>query len=169
MHEHNSTIAGDFFRFSIAWFFAFLIIGIIFSCINGFSWAAVLLNPLAYSIGLTLIIVVLKYDFEELKDFCGLSKDPSLKPSVQYSREVQEISLLMSSLKYNEALKKVDNLLKKEPNFAAAHNLRGEILLYGFQKQKEARQCFRDAQKFAEPGDEDYQIAQSLQAETYEP
>lgn len=168
MHERNDTIASDFLRYSTVWFCAFVFIGTVFSWINGFSWAAVLFNPLAYSIGLSLIIVVLKYDFEELKDFCGLSRSPSLKPTIQFSRELQEISLLMSYLNYRQALKKVDILLEKEPQFPAAYNLRGEILLNGFQKNKEARECFRNAQKYAAPGDEDFLLAQSLQAATYD-
>ncbi|OGR16370.1 MAG: hypothetical protein A2X81_00360 [Desulfobacterales bacterium GWB2_56_26] len=45
----------------------------------------------------------------------------------------------MSTTNYDSALKKVDLLLRKEPAFAMAHNLRGEILLHGFQQNRQAR------------------------------
>jgi tetratricopeptide (TPR) repeat protein len=168
MREATPTIIGDFCRYCLICFFAFFSLGIIFGFINGFSWAAVLFNPLIYSIGVSLIIIVVKYDYAELLDFCGLSKDPELKPAIKYSREIQEIGMLMSLADYQQALQKVDLLLKKEPKLPTAYNLRGEILLSGFNKRKEARQCFHAAQKYAKPGDEDYEIAASLQAASFD-
>ena len=73
----------------------------------------------------------------------------------------------MSTTNYDSALKKVDLLLRKEPAFAMAHNLRGEILLHGFQQNRQARDCFDRAIKLSKPEDEEYQLATSLKAATY--
>ena len=73
----------------------------------------------------------------------------------------------MSTTNYDSALKKVDLLLRKEPAFAMAHNLRGEILLQGFQQNRQARDCFDMAIKLSKPGDEEYRLAMSLKAATY--
>jgi hypothetical protein len=165
--ERDLTIVGDFLRYSCLLFVPFCIIGIIFSLMNGFSITALVINPLIYSVGISLIIIVISHDINAILDLVGLGKDPLLSLHITYSKEIQEIGILMGVSNYTSALKKVDALLCNEPDFAMAHNLRGEILLDGYQKFVEARDCFDRVLELSTPKDEQHRIAKSLKASTY--
>jgi tetratricopeptide (TPR) repeat protein len=165
--ERDLTIVGDFLRYCCFLFGPFCIIGIIFSLMNGFSFTALVINPLIYSVGISLIIIVISYDINAILDLVGLGKNPLLSLHITYSKEIQEIGILMGAMNYSSALKKVDTLLGKEPDFAMAHNLRGEILLDGYQKSEEARDCFNRALELSKPEEEQHRIAKSLKASTY--
>ena len=129
---------------------------------------ALLINPILYSVGISLIIVVLSYDIDSIMDVIGRGRSHKLSPHITYSRELQEISLLMGTGKYSEARKKAEWLVSSEPTFAMAHNLLGEILLEGFQAKKKARESFDRAIELSTPGDEQHRIAETLRASTYE-
>ncbi|MFH0784191.1 MAG: hypothetical protein V2B20_19860 [Pseudomonadota bacterium] len=167
MPEKDLTVVGDFLRYTGMLFVLFCIIGAIHGLLNEFSFMAVLVNPFIYSVGISLIIIVISYDINILLGLIGLGKEPQLSLHIKYHNEIQEIGMLMGVVKYDSALKKVDLLLRKEPSFAMAHNLRGEILLQGFQQNRRARDCFDRAMKLSKPEDEEYQLATSLKASTY--
>ncbi len=168
MPERDLTVVGDFLRNAVMLFVPFFIIGAIHCLLNGFSFMAVLVNPFIYSVGISLIIIVISHDINTILGLVGLGKEPGLSPHIKYHKEIQEIGMLMGIVRYDAALKKVDFLLRKEPTFATAHNLRGEILLQGFQQNKRARDCFDRAMQLSEPEDEEYQLATSLKASTYD-
>jgi hypothetical protein len=165
--ERDLTIVGDFLRYSCLLFGPFCITGIIFSLMNGFSIMALVVYPLIYSVGISLIIIVISHDINTILDLVGLGKNPRLSLHITYSNEIQEIGILMGVSNYTSALKKVDALLCKEPDFAMAHNLRGEILLDGYDRSVEARACFDRAIELSTPEDEQHRIAKSLKASTY--
>lgn len=165
--ERDLTIVGDFLRYNCFLFGPFFIIGIIFNLMNGFSLTALVINPLIYSVGISLIIIVISHDVNAILALVGLGKNPLLSLHITYSKEIQEIGILMGAMNYSSALKKVDALLRKEPDFAMAHNLRGEILLDGYNRSMEARGCFERALELSTPEDEQYRIAKSLKASTY--
>jgi hypothetical protein len=165
--ERDLTIVGDFLRYCCYLLVPFCIIGIIFNLMNWFSFTALVINPLIYSIGISLIIIVISHDINAILAIVGLGKDPLLSLHITYSKEIQEIGILMGAMSYSSALKKVDALLCKEPDFAMAHNLRGEILLDGYHKSAEARGCFNRALELSKPEDEQHKIAKSLKASTY--
>ncbi len=166
--ERDLTIVGEFLRYSCLFLGPFCIIGIIFNLLNGFSIMALVVNPLIYSIGISLIIIVICNDINDILDLVGLGKKTHLSLHITYSNEIQEIGMLMGMSNYAGALKKVDALLFKEPDFAMAHNLRGEILLDGYQKFVEARDCFDRALELTTPDDEQHRIAKSLKASTFD-
>lgn len=165
--ERDLTIVGDFLRYNCFLFGPFCIIGIVFNLMNGFSITALVINPLIYSVGISLIIIVISHDINAILALVGLGKDPLLSLHIIYSKEIQEIGILMGAMNYSSALKKVDALLGKEPDFAMAHNLRGEILLDGYDRSADARDCFERALELSKPEDEQYRIAKSLKASTY--
>jgi len=166
-NERDLTIVGDFLRYTCLLFGPFCIIGIIFNLLYGFSFMALIVNPLIYSIGVSLIIIVISYDINTILNLVGLGKEPPMSLHITYHNEIQEIGMLMGAESYASSLEKVDALLTKEPNFAMAHNLRGEILLDGFQQPLEARDCFDKALELSTPGDEQHRIAKGLKASTY--
>ena len=110
---------------------------------------------------------MISYDINVILDLVGLGKKSRLSLHITYSKEIQEIGMLMGMKNYAAALKKVDALLLKEPDFAMAHNLRGEIMLDGYHKFEEARECFNKAIGLSAPEDEEHRIAKSLKASTY--
>lgn len=167
MPDRDLTIVGDFLRYAGMLFVPFCAIGAIHGLFNGFSFMALLVNPFIYSIGISLIIIVISYDINTILGLVGLGKEPQLSATIKYNREIQEIAMLMSMADYDAALKKVDHLLRKEPGFAMAHNLRGEILLDGFHRHRQARDCFDKAIKLSRPEDEEHRLATSLKASTY--
>jgi tetratricopeptide (TPR) repeat protein len=168
MPERDLTVVGDFLRYAGMLFVPFCVIGAIYGFFNGFSFMALLVNPCIYSVGISLIIIVISYDINTILSVVGLGKEPRLSAHIMYNKEIQEIGMLMSMANYDSALKKVDLLLRKEPAFAMAHNLRGEILLEGFHQNRQARDCFDRAIKLSNPEDEEYQLATSLKASTYD-
>jgi len=167
MPERDLTIVGDFLRYTGLLFGLFCIIGTIHGLLKGFSFMALLVNPFIYSVGISLIVIVISYDINTILGLVGLGKEQQLSPHIKYNKEIQEIGVLMGMANFASALKKVDLLLRKEASFAMAHNLRGEILLQGFQQNRQARDCFDRAIKLSKPEDEEYQLAMSLKASTY--
>ena len=167
MPKRDLTIVGDFLRYAGILFVPFCAIGTIHGFLKGFSFMALLVNPFIYSVGISLIVIVISYDINTLLGLVGLGKEPQLSLHIKYAKEIQEIGMLMGMASYDSALKKADLLLRKEPAFAIAHNLRGEILLQGFQQDRRARNCFERAIELSQPEDEVYQLATSLKASTY--
>lgn len=167
MPERDLTIVGDFIRYTGMFFCVFFVIGAILGLLKGFTFMALLVNPLIYSVGISLIAIVISYDLNTILALVGLGKEQHLSLHIKYNKEIQEIGLLMSIANHGSAIKKIDHLLHKEPSFAMAHNLRGEILLHGYQQNRQARDCFDRAIKLSKPEDEEYQLATSLKASTY--
>lgn len=167
MPDRDFTVVGDFLRYTGMLFVPFCAIGAIYGLFNGFSFMALLVNPFIYSVGISLIAIVISYDINTILAVVGLGKEPQLSAHIKYHKEIQEIAMLMGMANYDSALKKVDLLLRKEPAFAKAYNLRGEILLQGFHQNRQARDCFDRAIKLSKPEDEEYQLATSLKASTY--
>jgi tetratricopeptide (TPR) repeat protein len=167
MAERDVTIIGDFLRYSGLLFVVFFAIGLVLCLIKGFSPMALLVNPLIYSIGIGLIIIVFTHDINSILGLVGLGKEQQLSPHIKYHNEIQEIGMLMGMANYAAAMKKVDILLHLAPEFARAHTLRGEILLTGFEKKRQARESFDRAMALSQPEDEEYQLAVSLKASTF--
>ena len=167
--ERDLTIVGDFLRYSCFLFIPFFIFALIFNLLKGFSWMTLIVDPLLFSTGTSLIIIVIIYDINTILGVVGLGKEPRLSLHITYSKEIQEIGVLMSIADYALALKKADALLSKEPAFAMAHNLRGEILMDGYQRLLEARECFDRALDLSQPEDEEHSIAKGLKESTYGP
>ncbi len=165
--ERHHNIAGDFIRYTLFLFVPLFISAALYCYFKGFSFIALIVNPLVYSIGISLIIIVISHDINDLLDIVGLGEKAVLKLDIKYAHDIQEISLLMSSSNYHDALGKVNTLLKKEPQLVAANILCGEILLHGFNRSNEARQCFDKVLKLSSKGDEQYTLAQALKAATY--
>lgn len=161
------SIASIFLKYTLFFFFPFCLFGIVYGLVYEFSLMALLVNPLLYSVGISLIIIVLRYDANDILDLVGLGKSPQLGLHIQYGKDIQEVGVLMSTEDFNAALRKVNLLIKKEPKYAVFHNLKGEILHRGFRKQKDARASFDLALKYSKEDDEQYKIATALKAATY--
>ncbi len=163
----NLNIVGDFLKYTGILFVPFFLIGSIYGFIYNCYITCFILNPLIYSIGISLIIIVITYDANSILDLFGMAKEPQLALHVKHAKAVQEIGLLMGASDFKTALQKVEGLVKIEPKFTSALNMKGEILLDGFQKYEEARACFDMVLKLSDPGDEQYKLAESLKAGTY--
>jgi tetratricopeptide (TPR) repeat protein len=163
----NLNIIGDFLKYTIILFVPFFIMGVTFILIYEFSFTYLIFNPLMYSIGISLIIIVLTHDVNDILDLVGKAKGPRLGHHVKYANAVQEIGLLMGMSDFETALHKAENLVRKEPEFTHALNMKGECMLRGFQRYGEARKCFNKVLKLSDPDDEQYMLAEALKAETY--
>lgn len=167
MTQRDLTIVGDLLRYSGMLFALFFVIGLVLCLVDGFSLMALLVNPLIYALGIAMIVVVITHDLDSLLALVGLGGGAKLSPHIQYHNDLQEIGMLMGLENYQEAMKKVDRLLRRAPSFARAYNLRGEILLNGFGRKRQARECFDRAMTLSLPDDEDHRLAQSLRASTF--
>lgn len=165
--EKHQSIVQDFLRYCLFLFVPFVLAGTIYCFVFGFSLQALLFNPLIYSIGLALIIIVITHDINDLLEIIGMAKKPKLSDHITYAKEVQRVSILLSSGQYQDALNAADSLLAQAPHFATAHNLKGEILLQGFANKREARHCFDKVLKMTTDTSEEYKLAKALKASTY--
>ena len=163
----NLSIVGDFFKYTILLFIPFFLIGAIYGFIYECYFTCFILNPLIYSIGISLIIIVILYDVNDILGLVGLAKEHQLSYHIKYASAIQEIGLLMSKPDYENALQKATDLVAKEPKFTNALNMKGEILLEGFQQYIEARSCFKKVLKLSKPEDEQYKLAEALMAASY--
>lgn len=161
------NIVGDFLKYSGLLFIPLFILGVIYGLIYECYFTCFIVNPIIYSIGISMIIIVLQHDVNEIQAVFGFGKKAQLSYHITYAKEVQEIGLLMSTKDFQQALKKADKLVKKEPKFTNALNLKGEILLQGFKNYSEARQCFDQVLNLTSPDDEQYKLAENLKAATY--
>ncbi len=161
------SIVGDFIKYSLIFFVPLFIIGAIYGLIYECYVLCFIFNPIIYSIGISLIIVVIIHDINDILDLVGLGKEHKLSSHIKHAKTLQEIASLMSMTDYDSALRKVNALLKKEPNFPHALNLKGEILYNGFDKYEEARTCFNRVLKRTKPDDEQHELAEALKASTY--
>lgn len=163
----NLSIVGDFLKYAGLLFIPLFVLGVIYGLIFECYFTCFVLNPLVYSIGISLIIIVIIYDVNDILDLVGMAKEPQLGYHIKHARAVQEIGLLMSTSDFRRALQKAEKLVSKEPKFTIALNMKGEILLEGFQNYEEARACFDRVLKLADPDDEQYKLAEALKAATY--
>jgi tetratricopeptide (TPR) repeat protein len=163
----NLSIVGDFFKYAGLLFIPLFVFGVIYGVIFECYFMCIIINPLIYSIGISLIIIVITYDVNDILDLIGLAKEPQLGYHIKHARAIQEIGLLMSTNDFKRALQKAEKLVAKEPKFTNALNMKGEILLEGFQKYGEARKCFDRVLKLADPDDEQYKLAEALKGSTY--
>lgn len=163
----NLNIVGDFLKYSALLFIPLFLMGLIYGLIFECYISCIIINPLIYSIGISLIIIVITYDVNDILDVFGMAKEPQLGYHIKHAKAVQEISLLMIGNDFKNALHEIEKLVKKEPKFTSAWNMKGEILLEGFQKNEEARACFQKVMKMSAPEDEQYKLAEALLADTY--
>lgn len=162
------TIVGDFLKSLLLFFIPFFIIGLIYGLIYDCYFMCILLNPLIYAAGISLIIIVIKHDVNDIMSLIGRASEPQLALHIKHHTAIQKISVEMSSNDYRGALNSVNSLLNKEPKYPNALNLKGQILLEGFCKSEEARSCFEKVMKLAKPDTDDYKLAQELKAATYD-
>ena len=163
----NLNIVGDFIKYTIILFMPFFIIGAIYGLIYRCYFTCILLNPLIYSTGISLIIIVIMYDVNDILGLVGLAKEHQLSYHIKHANAIQEIGLLMSTPDYDNALHKVRDLVIKEPKFTNALNMKGEILLEGFQQYEDARRCFKKVLKLSKPDNDQYKLAEALMAASY--
>ena len=161
------SIIGDFIKYLLIFFIPFFLIGIIYSLIYQSYFMSILVNPVIYAMGFSLIIIVIKHDVNDILALIGRAKQPQLSLHIKHANTIQQISVQMSTRSYEGALKTVNKLLKEEPTYSNALNLKGQILLEGLKEIDKARSCFEKVLKLARPGSEDYKLAQALRAESY--
>lgn len=163
----NLNIVGDFLKYTGLLFIPLFVMGVIYGLVYECYFACFVVNPLVYSIGISLIIIVITYDVNDILDVFGMAGEPQLRYHVKHAKALQEIGLLMGTNDFKRALQKAENLVAREPKFTHALNMKGEILLEGFHKYDEARKCFDTVIKLANPDDEQYKLAEALKASTY--
>ncbi len=160
-------IVGDFIKYFLRLFIPFVLIGLAYGIFYECYLMCFLINPVIYAGGFSMIIIVIKHDVNDIMALIGRAKEPQLALHIRHANTIQQISLQMSSRDYDDAMKTVNALLKLEPQYANALNLKGQILLDGFSKSDKARECFEKVLKLSRPGSEDYKLAQELRASTY--
>lgn len=160
-------IVGDFIKYFLRLFIPFSLIGLIYGLFYDCFLMCILINPIIYAGGISMIMIVVKHDVNDLLDLIGRAKQPQLALHIKHANTIQQISLQMSSGEYDAALKTVNTLLKREPEYANALNLKGQILLEGFRNIEDSRNCFEKVLKLAQPGSDDYKLAEALRASTY--
>ena len=161
-------IVGDFIRYFALFFVPFFLTGAIYGLIYECYLMCFLVNPVIYAGGISAIIIVIKHDVNDIMALIGRTREPQLALHIKHANTIQQISVEMSSRMYDDALKTVNRLLKIEPDYANAINLKGQILLEGFDEIDDARRCFEKVLKLSRPGSEDYKLAQELRAATYQ-
>lgn len=160
-------IVGDFIKYFVMLFIPFFLIGAIYGLIYKCYLMCFLVNPVIYAGGISAIIIILKHDVNDILALIGRAKEPQLALHIKHANTIQQIGVQMSSRDHDGALKTVNKLLKQEPKYANALNLKGQILLEGFREIDKARSCFEKVLKYSRPGSEDYKLAQALKAGTY--
>ncbi len=162
------TIVGDFARYCIWLFVPFFLFGAIYGLFNDALLICGLVNPLVYSIGISLIIVVVTHDLNDIMILFGLGKETQLSLNLKHAKSIQHIACLMAASDFVVALQIVNALLREAPDFANALSLKGQILLEGYRKNREARACFERVLALTRPGEEQYRLADALIATSYE-
>lgn len=161
------NIIGDALKYFAMLFVPFFLVGAIYGLFNHCYVTCFLVNPFIYAFGICLIIIVIKHDVNDIMALIGRARKEQLALHIRHSGTIQQISLQMSGGDYDSALKTVSKLLKEEPDYANALNLKGQILLEGFAEYDEARACFDKVLTLAGPESEDYLLAEALKASTY--
>ena len=161
------SIIGDFIKYFLLFFIPFVLVGIVFGLINHSYFMCMLGYPFIYAWGFASIVIVINHDINDILALIGLAKQPQLALHIKHANTIQQISIQMSSRDYDDALKTVNKLLREEPAYSNALNLKGQILLEGFREADRARSCFEKVLKLARPGSEDYKLAQALRAASY--
>ena len=161
------TIVGDLIRFSMFLFVPFLLLGVIYGILHKTFFMSVVVNPIVYSLGISLIIVVIKHDLDELGALIGIVKESQLGLNIKHAKEIQEVACLMAVSDFAGALKKTNALLREEADFVNGLSLKGQILLEGFQEHAQARECFEKVLALTKPEEEQHKVADSLIASCY--
>ena len=161
------NIIGDFIKYFFMLFIPLFLVGGIYGWLSHCLLLCALIDPLSYSIGIALIIIVIKHDINDIFTLIGLGKENRLSPEVKHSKTIQQISYFMGTSNFDAALKHVNALLKEEPQFTRALNMKAQILLEGFQKNEQARRCLNKVLQLSQPDEEQYKLADSLIMASY--
>jgi hypothetical protein len=153
---------GDFIRYFLLLFVPFFLIGAIYGFIYRCYLMCFLVNPVVYAGGIALIVVLIRHDVNDILALIGHAREHQLSLHIKHGSTIQQISLLMSASDYASALKTVNRLLRDEPDYPNALNLKGQILLEGFGEPAKARLCFDRVMVLAPPDSEEYRLAESL-------
>lgn len=160
-------IVGDFIRYFLWLFIPFALIGLLYGLLNSCYFMCPLINPMIYAGGIASIIIIIKHDLNDLLALIGHARERQLALHIKHSSAIQQISVEMSARDYDGALKTVSRLLKEEPDYPNALNLKGQILLDGFREYEQARACFARVMKLSKPDSDDYRLAEALKAATF--
>ena len=161
------TIVGDFLKYFLISFVPFFIIGLIYCLIYDFSFMPFLGNPIIYAIGVSAVIIVIRYDVNDILALIGRAAEPQLAMHIKHHTAIQKVSLELSMKDYKNALQTVNDLLAKEPEYPSALNLKGQILMYGFRNYEEALDCFKKVMKLTKQDSPDYKLANELKDGCY--
>ncbi|OGR00731.1 MAG: hypothetical protein A2511_14050 [Deltaproteobacteria bacterium RIFOXYD12_FULL_50_9] len=165
--DRNLYLIGDLLRYFFMLFVPFSIFGGIWGYTHKSFLVCGLGYPLIYSTGISFIILLINNDINSILAVVGLGSQTGPSLYGKHVKAVHHISLLIGMEKFDEALKAVNALLRLEPAFPHALNMKGQILLEGFGKPKDARRCFEKVQNLVKPEDEQYKLADSLLVECY--
>lgn len=161
------NIIGDFLKYFAMLFVPFFLVGAIYGFFNHCYVMCFLVNPVIYAFGICLIIIVIKHDVNDIMALIGHAREHRLALHIRHAGTIQQIGVQMSGGDYDGALMTVGKLLKEEPDYPNALNLKGQILLEGFAQYDEARACFDKVMALTKPESEDYLLAEALKASTY--
>lgn len=162
------NVIGDFLRYFAMLFVPFFLIGAVYGFFNQCYLMCFLVNPLIYAVGICLIIIIIRHDVNDIMALIGRARQHQLAGHIKHAGTIQQISVRMSGGDYEGALATVRKLLREEPDFPNALNLKGQILLEGFAQHEEARECFDRVMALTRPESEDYLLAEALRAATYQ-
>ncbi len=146
----------------------FFVFGLVLGVIHEEIFVYGFVNPFSYSIGISLIVIVLKYDINDILSLVGFGKEGRLSLNSKYAKTIQEIGYLMGLADFDNALKKANALLKEEPDFVNALSLKGQILLEGFARYSQAREYLEKVLELTDPEEEQYKLAESLIVASYD-
>ncbi len=156
------AIIGDLIKYFAMLFVPFFIFGLVIGFIHNSILMHGFINPFSYSIGLSLIVVVIKHDINDILVLIGIAKENQIDLNARHAKTIQEIGLLMGESKYKDALTKVNKLLHEEPCFVNGLSLKGQILLEGFEKYAQAREYLEKVLELTNQEEEQYKLADSL-------
>lgn len=162
MSPRSLIIVGDFIKYFCMLFVPFFIFGLVLGFIHKSILVYGFVNPISYSIGISLIVIVIKNDINDILILLGFAKESQLDLNTKHAKTIQEISILMGQSDFRGALKKVDILLKEEPSLINALSLKGQILIEGFEKYAQAREYLEKVLELTSPEEEQYKLADSL-------
>ena len=159
------SVAVSLFLKSLSWALPFLgLLGLIY----GYKLAGILgallglFLSIISSIGAALITMFISNKIGEMAGF--LYKGPKANWSFreQFEADLNQVRYHKMNKRFDQALLKVEEVLRKEPNFPDALLLKAGILWEGFDEPIEAKRCLKTILQITQKGDSYYTWASTL-------